>query len=503
MSHINIFSKPISTIIYPCIRVSQILLIRDDLCYYARGFSRGKAEKGRGETGLRSPKASVVIYDGGGMKYRILVVEDDVVAGEFLKEVLARAGYDVDTYCRAEEVLSLDLSRYHLLISDMKMPGMDGLELLSRVRAGWPDMPVIMVTAYGSLETAMEALKEGACDYIGKPFSPEAIRLLVEKVLEVRELQRRQQGGRVKNRDSYNFIGSSSVMVDLYKQVARIADSPVSVLIEGESGTGKELAARALHQLSSRREKPFTAVHCGAIPENLLESELFGYERGSFTGADRPHMGLLQASEGGTIFLDEITEMSPALQGKLLRFMQNGEVRRLGGQDVRHLDVRVVAATNRSIDEETRKGAFRSDLLYRFVIRLEMPSLRQHKEDLPQLVEAILRKLGYTSVRISRESMELIMDYDWPGNVRELENVLQQAILLSSFSVLVPENLPTRLHRRPPQADPDLSPLEEVEREQILQTLEAAAWNQTRAAQVLGIDRKTLRNKMLYYKLTR
>jgi transcriptional regulator with PAS, ATPase and Fis domain len=283
----------------------------------------------------------------------------------------------------------------------------------------------------------------------------------------------------------------------------RVADAWASVLIEGESGTGKELTARSLHQLSSRSEKPFVVVHCGAIPDTLLESELFGFEKGAFTGADRTHPGLLESAEGGTIFLDEITEMSPALQGKLLRFMQNGEIRRLGGHEVRMVKVRVVAAANRNIEEEAEKGRFRSDLLYRFVVRLHMPALREHKEDIPQLIKSLFVKMGCPAVHISDEAMELLLAYEWPGNVRELQNLLQQVLLLSPFSLILPENLPERLRKKKDAALPTLSPLEAAERAQILQMLRTTSWNLSRAAQLLGIDRKTLRSKIQRYELVK
>ncbi|MDI9571321.1 MAG: sigma-54 dependent transcriptional regulator [Pseudomonadota bacterium] len=437
------------------------------------------------------------------MKIRILVIDDDEVACEFLQEVLSREGYEARCFTSAKAALDEDLGRYDLLMSDIRMPGIDGLEFLKRVRGQWPELPVILMTAYGSLETTMTALRLGAWDYISKPFSPEAIREMVKKVLDVREL--RQKGGRSgqRPREDHQFIGSSATMVDFYKQVARVADAEASVLIEGESGTGKELTARSLHQLSIRREKPFVVVHCGAIPDTLLESELFGYEKGAFTGADHSHAGLIESAQDGTIFLDEITEMSTGLQAKLLRFMQDGEVRRLGGHTVRHVSLRVLAAANRNIDEEIRKGAFRSDLLYRFVVRLHIPPLREHKEDLPQLVESLLKKLGLSSARISDEVMELFLAYDWPGNVRELQNVLQQTLLLSPFGMILPEYLPERF-QRPKETDVSgLTPLEEAEREQIRQCLRQAAWNQTRAAQSLGIDRKTLRAKIQRYGLTR
>jgi len=439
------------------------------------------------------------------MNARILVIDDDEVAAEFLQEALLRANYDVDVYTKAKEALKSDLSHYDLLITDMRMPEMDGLHFLREVHEKWPDQPVILVTAYGSLETTMEALRLGAWDYISKPFSPDAIRALVQKVLEVRDLRQQRMKAQHSRTDEEapHFIGSSAQMVEFYKQVARVADAAASVLIEGESGTGKELTARSLHQLSSRRDKPFVVVHCGAIPDTLLESELFGYEKGAFTGADRSHAGLIESAEGGTIFLDEITEMSTVLQGKLLRFMQNGEVRHLGGHEVRMVSVRVVAAANRNVDLHVEEGLFRADLLYRFVVRLHMPPLREHKEDLPQLVESLLKKMNCPTVRIADETMERLFAYDWPGNVRELENVLQQTLLLAPFMVVLPEHLPAKFSPKQDLHLLQLTPLESAERKQILQSLQTTSWNQSRAAQMLGIDRKTLRVKIQHYALTR
>ena len=434
------------------------------------------------------------------MKARILVIDDDAVACEFLQEVLLREGYDVTAFTSALDALKHDLSPYDLLMSDIRMPGMDGLQFLSEVQNTWPNLPVILMTAYGSLETTMEGIRLGAWDYISKPFSPEDCRAMVKKVLEVRELRQRRQDSPPEAHEEAKLIGSSATMVEFYKQIARVADSPASVLIEGESGTGKELTARSLHFMSSRRHKPFVVVHCGAIPDNLLESELFGYEKGAFTGADHQHKGLLESAQGGTVFLDEITEMSTSLQSKFLRFMQNGEVRRIGGHEVQHVAVRVVAAANKNMDEEVHAGRFRLDLLYRFIVRLRVPSLRERREDIPLLIEAMLKKLGYPGVRISNETVELLMAYNWPGNVRELENVLQQTLLLSPFVVILPENLPARFRQKKANgingAVTEMTPLEEAQKEQIAQTLRETSWNQSRAAEILGIDRKTLRMKI-------
>lgn len=439
------------------------------------------------------------------MKAHILVIDDDAVACEILQEALSLDGYEVKALTSAKEALQQNLAVYDLLMSDIRMPEMDGLEFLKQVHEQWPDLPVILMTSYGSLETTMEAISLGAWDYISKPFSPEDCRSMVKKVLEVRKLREQRLKLQPEKTGEPKLIGSSAMMVEFYKQIARVADASASVLIEGESGTGKELTARSLHSMSSRLDKPFVVVHCGAIPDNLLESELFGYEKGSFTGASHQHVGLLESAEGGTVFLDEITEMSTALQGKFLRFMQNGEVRRIGSHEVRQVAVRVLAAANKNIDEEVQAGRFREDLLYRFVVRLRVPPLRERKEDIPLLIESLLKKFGYPNVRVSVEAMELLMSYKWPGNVREMENVLQQTLLLSPFAVILPENLPEQFqHPRAAKEEKissGMSPLEVAEKDKILQTLKETSWNQTKAAQILDIDRKTLRMKIRRYGL--
>ncbi|MFA5321557.1 MAG: sigma-54 dependent transcriptional regulator [Smithella sp.] len=440
------------------------------------------------------------------MKKHILIIDDDAVACEFLQEALRLDGYDVTTFTSAQEALQQDISSYDLIMSDIRMPKMNGLQFLTEIKKQWPDVPVILMTAYGSLDTTMEAISLGAWDYISKPFSPEDCRAIVKKVLDVRELREKRMKLQPERTEEPKLIGSSAMMVDFYKQIARIADASASVLIEGESGTGKELTARSLHNMSARRDKPFVVVHCGAIPDNLLESELFGYEKGSFTGASHQHIGLLESAQSGTVFLDEITEMSTALQGKFLRFMQNGEIRKIGSHEIQNVAVRVVAAANKNIDEEVSAGRFRIDLLYRFIVRLHVPPLREHKEDIPLLIESLLKKFGCPNVRVSVETMELLMTYDWPGNVREMENVLQQTLLLSPFAVILPENLPTRFQQSEvivkSESLSDLSPLDIAEKEKIMQTLQANAWNQSKTAQLLDIDRKTLRLKIRRYGLT-
>ena len=436
------------------------------------------------------------------MTTRILVIDDDDddPACRFLQETLRGPEIAVDAFTGPVTVLERDPSQYDLLIADIRMTR---LATFRQIRDALPQVPLILLTPAGDLETAMEAVKWGAWDHISRPFPPAAIRAVVENVLRVQEAYRKKTEPQTPLTDSTGFIGSSSAMMAFYKQVARVADAAASVLVEGESGTGKELTARSLHHLSSRRKNPFLVVHCGAIPDTLLESELFGYEKGAFTGADRSHPGLIESAQDGTLFLDEITEMAPPLQGKLLRFMQNGEVRRLGGHQVRHAAVRVVASTNRNLDEEVQTNRFRADLMYRFVVRLTIPPLRMHKEDLPQLVDAILWKIDLTGIRISPEAMEMLYAYDWPGNVRELENVLHQTHLLSPYPIIRPEHLPDRFRVPPTHKLPSFTPLEKAERTQILQTMKNQGWNRSRAARILGIDRKTLRAKMLRYRLER
>jgi len=425
----------------------------------------------------------------------ILVIDDDPSC-LFLQSALRGPEIIVDTFTDPTTAPTESLHQYDLLIADIRITR---LASFREIREFLPQIPVVLLSADGDLETTMEAVKWGAWDCIKKPFPSDTIRTLVKTILNVRDFCRENAESKPCASTPARFIGSSDTMMAFYKQIAQVADADASVMIEGESGTGKDLTARALHHLSSRRRKPFLVVHCGAIPETLLESELFGYEKGAFTGADRAHPGLLETAEDGTLFLDEITEMTPSLQGKLLRFMQNGEVRRLGGYQVRQVMVRVIASTNRNLDEEIKTQRFRADLMYRFVVRMVTPPLRAHKGDLPQLIHAILQKNDLNGIHISPDTMKMFYAYDWPGNVRELENILRQTQLLCPYPVILPEHLPAQFHRRPGAVPPAFTPLEEAERTQILQTMKAHGWNQSRAAQILGIDRKTLRAKMLRY----
>lgn len=431
------------------------------------------------------------------MVMRVLVIADDPVGG-FIREALASSDNRIDFFRDPEIISSPDLSFYALLFAEIGLARRNGF---TRLRQEMPNVPLILLSKAGVGETALETATWGVWDHLPVPCSSEMIRRAVAYILRVRDVYEKTIDAPEMSLEWPRFIGTSPVMMSFYKQVARVADAAVSVLIEGESGTGKELTARALHQTSLRRESPFVVIHCGAIPETLLESELFGYEKGAFTGADHAHPGLIESAQGGTLFLDEISEMAPSLQGKLLRFLQNGEVRRLGARQARHVTVRVVASTNRNMDEEVKMQRFRPDLMFRFVVRLKTPSLREHKEDLPLLVEAILRRFSPPGIRVSPAAMALLCEYDWPGNIRELENMLHQTHLLCPYTVIRPEHLSVRMRFSPDKQLTSFSPLQKLERRQIFQTVQDQGWNCSRAARILGIDRKTLRMKMHRYGL--
>jgi DNA-binding NtrC family response regulator len=435
------------------------------------------------------------------MPDRILVAEDDRELRAFLEEVLRDAGYDCVAFATADAALRfLDREVVDLVVTDLIMPGMRGHELLRALRSRSPELHVIVITAFGSIDSAIELVRAGAYEYLTKPFATAEFLLAVERALA--DSRARREAARAL-RDTTpplaGFIGASRAMRDLFVLVRRAAPSPLPLLITGESGTGKELVARAVHHLSGRGA--FVAVNCAAFPENLLESELFGHQRGAFTGADRDKPGLFETAHGGTLFLDEIGELPAALQPKLLRALEQGEIRRVGATAERKVDVRVIAATNRSLDDEVRAGRFREDLLWRLnVLPVHVPPLRERRADIPLLAEHFLR--GHP---VESDAMALLTAYPWPGNVRELRNAIERATTLGGAPAVRAEDLPPHIHAagRSAAVIADATrrqiPLRDLEREYILEVLRQVGGNKSRAAEILGLDRKTLYRKLEEY----
>ncbi len=437
----------------------------------------------------------------------ILVVDDDPDTQELLREVLRDEGYKVVTSGSGEEALEIgERENFEVIISDIKLGSdLSGLDLLRAYKAIQPESEVILITAFGSMETAIEAVKAGAFDYISKPFKIDEVLLQVSRALENRSLVRenrnlkRQLGsqGQISS-----LVGRSATMLDIYKKIAMVSDSRCTVLIYGESGTGKEIVARAIHQNSERAEQRFFAVDCGALAESLLETELFGHVRGSFTGAFENKRGILEEASGGTVFLDEVSEMSPALQAKLLRAIEEQEIRRLGSNQIIKTDLRFIAASNRVLGEMVEEGKFRADLYYRLrVVEIVIPPLRERTEDIPLLVEHFLKRLGRERDQrysVSGPALSALMSYAWPGNVRELENALEAAVALNRSGVITPENLPQKIRPgaanvdRLDQLHADLPSLDELEKRYLMHVLKVTRENKARAANILGIDRKTL-----------
>ncbi len=446
---------------------------------------------------------------------RILLVDDVPETVDLLREIVVKEGHVAETAPDGETALKLAMAHPpDLVITDLNMPGMDGLELLSAVRRAVPDCLVIIATAYGSLRTAVDGIKAGAFDYLSKPFIVDDIRLVVQRALEHKQILAENRTLREQLKDRYRFeniVGSSPGMVAVYKLVARVAQSDTTVLLQGESGTGKELVARAIHANSSRSDGPFVVLDSGALAESLLESELFGHERGAFTGAVAAKRGLLEKAHRGTCFIDEVADISPALQGKLLRFLQEREIKRVGGNDPLSVDVRLIAASNKDLKSLVEAGKFRDDLYYRLnVVTIVLPSLRERPEDIPGLAQSFLQKYGGAKepgvTGISPQAMALLTAYAWPGNVRELEHVIQRAVVLSPQSVIVPQDLPESI-RSAPAALPagekhDWPTLEMLERDYIVRALEAHGQDLEKTAQVLGIHRKTLQRKLRSYGLS-
>jgi two-component system response regulator AtoC len=438
-------------------------------------------------------------------RIRILAVDDDAVACQLLQEVLEQEGYQVSTAIRGQE--AIDLARevpFDLAIVDIRIPDLSGIEVLKALKRINTQMPVLMTTAYSSMDTAIEAIRQGAYDYLSKPCKIEELNLTVKRALEQYKLLRENQYFRQELRQKYKFeniVGTTPAMLEVYKTVARLVDSKATVLIQGESGTGKELIARAIHFNGPRAERPFVAVECASLAESLLESELFGHVRGAFTGAVETKKGLFEIADGGTIFLDEIAEISQTLQAKLLRVLQEHEIRRVGGTEPIPLDVRVIAATNKDLERLVNAARFREDLFYRLnVVTVHLPPLRQRQEDIPLLANHFLRKYSEANhkliTHLTPEAMELLCSYDWPGNVRELEHGIERAVTLTMNTCLLPEDLPPKLHQqvKPPRlggSQPLLS-LEELEKQHIQAVLRATQGNKKRAAQILGINRRSL-----------
>jgi two-component system response regulator HydG len=439
-------------------------------------------------------------------KPSLLIVDDEQVVRDSLVHWFTEEGYRVEAAATAAEALArLASGDVDLIIADIRMPGMDGLELLEKIQSEQLDTAVIIMTGYASVESAVRALKHGAFDYITKPFDPDDLSVVVRNALEQQRLKRENRMLREQLAESQavpELIGQSEAMRRVKEQIETVAPVDTTVLIEGESGTGKELVARAIHRLSPRRYNPMVVVHCGALTETLIESELFGHEKGAFTGAQYRKKGKFEAAMGGTIFLDEIADISLKTQTDLLRVLQEREIVRVGGTQPIKVDFRVIAATNRNLAELVKEGRFRSDLYYRLnVFTIHLPPLRERHGDVPLLAQYFLEKFSRQMNRkftgFDRAAMEALVSYHWPGNVRELENVIERAVVVGREPLIRASDLAIVRSAETPE---DLT-LEAVERKHILRVLEDFGWNQTQAAKALGIDRVTLYHKIRRYGL--
>ena len=447
-------------------------------------------------------------------KPSILLIDDDASLRRVMEFSLVEAGYAVTAVAGGEECLSLfGKGGYDAVITDITMPGMNGMEVLRQVHERGPDIPVIVITAYGTIESAVDAMKAGAYDYVTKPFNRDELRMTLEKALRMRRLEHENSELRTELKGRHRFeeiIGQSERIRAVLDTATRVAASDASVLITGESGTGKELLARGIHYNSPRADGPFIAVNCAAIPENLIESELFGHVKGSFTGAIRDKEGKFELADGGTLFLDEIGELRVDLQAKILRALQERTVDRVGGSRPVPADARVIAATNRDIEKAVKDGTFREDIYYRLsVVTLQMPPLRERRDDIPLLIEHFLRKHGKGApVSLEPAAQGVLRAHAWPGNVRELENVIERALLLKQGSAITLADLPEKLVKRTAGVEDILLNLpeegirlEELEKNLIIKALERHKGNQTRAAEFLGITRPTLIYRMEKYGL--
>jgi two-component system response regulator PilR (NtrC family) len=449
------------------------------------------------------------------MQTKILVVDDELSMREFLSILLEREGYSTRLAENAESALQLlESEDFALVISDVNMPGLDGIRLLERIKKLTPETAVLLITAFSTAEQAVEAMKLGAYDYIAKPFKVEEIKVLVRNALEKRTLQKENIRLKQEIQERYGFsglIGKSKKMRDVYTLIEKVSTSNTNVLVLGESGTGKELAAKAIHYNSPRKDKSFVPVNCGAIPENLMESELFGHKKGSFTGAIADRPGLFEQAEGGTLFLDEIGEIPLQLQTKLLRVLQEREFRKVGGTEDKRADVRIVAASNRELEEQVNEGSFREDLFYRInVVQIRMPSLRERPEDIPLLVEHFHKKFvqsPHEGETITSGALKVLLSYSFPGNVRELENIIERCMVLGDKTISV-DSLPPRLleyQQAPATNDVYAIPgegmnleayLDGIEKRFLLLALEKSGGVKKKAAEILGLTFRSFRYRL-------
>jgi len=445
-------------------------------------------------------------------KSTILVIDDESLMREYVEEALSRAGYDTTSVSSGRE--GIDLLReqnFDVVVTDLKMKPMDGLEVLRLVNAESPDTHLIVMTAYGTIETAVSALKSGADDYILKPFAPDELELAISRAIERGRLTQENRYLRAQLSRSYDFkamVGQGPAMRKVYSQIERVANSRATVLIRGDSGTGKELVAHAIHYSGARRDQPFIKVNCAALSAGLLESELFGHEKGSFTGAHERKIGRFELADAGTLLLDEVSEISPELQPKLLRALQEREFERVGGNVPIRVDTRIIGTSNRNLERAVEEGKLREDLFFRLnVIQIRLPSLRERREDVPELMDHFLRHYAQENGRdirgFSERTRQAFLEYDWPGNVRELQNAIERAVVLSTESLLEPEHFMlegARTKRDDQDALRAGMTVAEAEKHLIQTTLEHCKQNRTHAAKLLGISVRTLRNKLKEYR---
>lgn len=437
-----------------------------------------------------------------GYKENILIVDDDFDMLEVLQRNLKAENYHV--YKASSVLEAIDIlrnSRVELLITDLQMPGLNGMELIKFASDHYPDLPKLVITGFPSVDGAVEAVQAGALDYLSKPFTKKELLKAVNTSLAKSTLSPKEESSRTSENKTYaGMVGHSPEFQKIIDLIERVKNNRATILIQGESGTGKELVARAIHYKGSYAANPFIAVNCGAIPENLLESELFGYVKGAFTGANETRPGYFQAANGGTIFLDEIGTASQSVQVSLLRVLQEKEIRMLGARNTEKIELRIIAATNSDLFDMVRNGSFREDLYYRLnVVDIMIPPLRARKEDIIPLVETFLIKYkgeyGKAELKISSRAIEILKKYDWPGNIRELENAIQRAIIMSE-DIIDAEQLPSWVKHQLPEEETNSLSLKEIEKQHILKVLALAQQNKTKAADILGIDRKTLREKL-------